>query len=246
MIIRTSRDIKKLGIILSVWAHPDDESFSAAGILFTARQNGQKVCCVTATRGELGVQDESRWPATKLGKIRETEMQNALRVLNIDCHHWLGYPDGACNKVDRTDAIDKIVKIINHVQPDTVLTFGPTGTTGHGDHIAIGQWTQGALDKAKLTKPVVLYHSVVSKERHERIGKKLDEKFDIYFNINEPPLVANADMDICFDLPRMACAAKIAALRAQPSQTSNLFEHTKPEDIEELCSCEGFVLAKKY
>lgn len=246
MQVSNSNDIKKLGTILSVWAHPDDESFSAAGILFTARQNEQKVCCVTATRGELGVQDESRWPAAELGSIRETEMQNALKELGITCHHWLGYKDGSCDQVDTSEAVDKLIKIIEHIEPDTVLTFGPTGTTGHSDHIAVGKWAGAALGAAKLNKPVALYHSVVSRERHEQIGKRLDEQFNIYFNIDQPPLVANADMDICFNLPPTACAAKLAALRAQPSQTSGLFEHTTPGDIEMLCSCEGFVLAKTY
>src|SRR4249919_2707816 len=50
------------GTILSVWAHPDDETYLAAGLMAAAVQAGQRVVCVTATRGELGSTDPDRWP----------------------------------------------------------------------------------------------------------------------------------------------------------------------------------------
>ncbi len=43
--IHNFEDIKKLGTILSVWAHPDDETFTCGGILATAVKNGQQVVC---------------------------------------------------------------------------------------------------------------------------------------------------------------------------------------------------------
>ena len=42
-----------LGTVLSVWAHPDDESYCCAGLMADAVAHGQRVTCVTATRGEL-------------------------------------------------------------------------------------------------------------------------------------------------------------------------------------------------
>ena len=43
MKIKSSEDIKRLGTILFVGAHPDDETFTAAGIMAQAVKNGQKV-----------------------------------------------------------------------------------------------------------------------------------------------------------------------------------------------------------
>ena len=47
-------DVRSLGTILGVWAHPDDEAYLSAALMALAVQNGQRVVCVTATRGELG------------------------------------------------------------------------------------------------------------------------------------------------------------------------------------------------
>lgn len=246
MQIVNADDVKSLGTILTVWAHPDDETWSAAGILYSARQNGQKVCCVTATNGDAGVQDESRWPAHKLGKIREQEMQKALDELGVKCHHWLGYKDGKCDQVKLGEVVPKLAEIVAHIQPDTVLTFGPTGITGHTDHIAVGRWIESALTKTMLTKPIKLYHAVVSKQTHQDNGKKMDDKFDIFFNIDEPPLVDDKDMDICFRVKGFAKEAKYAAMRAQPSQTEAIMAKSEPAELEAMLGKECFVLAKTY
>ena len=59
---------------MGVWAHPDDETMSSAGIMLSAIKNGQRVICLTATKGEEGSQDEKKWPKSKLANIREKEL----------------------------------------------------------------------------------------------------------------------------------------------------------------------------
>ena len=43
-----------LGTVLGVWAHPDDETWLSAGLMARAVDQGRRVVCVTATRGEAG------------------------------------------------------------------------------------------------------------------------------------------------------------------------------------------------
>ena len=62
-----SRRSRRSGTILGVWAHPDDEAYLSAGLMARARRNGQRVVVVTATPGELGTDDPSRWPPARLG-----------------------------------------------------------------------------------------------------------------------------------------------------------------------------------
>jgi LmbE family N-acetylglucosaminyl deacetylase len=50
------------GPMLSVWAHPDDETYLAGATMAQAVRDGRRVVCVTATRGELGSTDPERWP----------------------------------------------------------------------------------------------------------------------------------------------------------------------------------------
>jgi LmbE family N-acetylglucosaminyl deacetylase len=38
-------DVKELGSILGVWAHPDDEAYLTGGLMAAAIANGQPVAC---------------------------------------------------------------------------------------------------------------------------------------------------------------------------------------------------------
>ena len=141
----------RLGTMLVVGAHPDDETFTAGGLMAEGVLSGERVVCITATRGEEGSQDEQRWPPADMGRIREAELKRCLAVLGVGEHHWLGYIDGRCDTVDPTEATEKIRVFIEEVRPDSVLTFGPDGMTGHSDHKCVSSWTTAAF--AQAAKP---------------------------------------------------------------------------------------------
>ncbi len=135
-----------LGTILGVWAHPDDEGYLSGGIMAAAARDGRRVVCVTATRGEAA--DPERWPPADLAKIREAEIAACMEILGVADHRFFDYPDGGCAAADADEAADRIATIVDEVRPDTVLTFGPDGMTGHPDHIAVSDWTARAVARA--------------------------------------------------------------------------------------------------
>lgn len=233
-----SFDIKRLGRILSVGAHPDDESFSCAGIMAAAVQNGQFVACMTATRGEAGVQDESRWPASQLGAIRTKEMEAALAILGIGEHCWLDYPDGGCADVSLDEAAGQVADCIRRYRPDSILTFGPDGMTGHPDHQAVSRWVDAAVRRAESSATV--YHAVELREDYERL-QQADKRFNIFFNISQPPLVDAKECAICFRLPEPLRQLKYQALRAMPSQTEGLLSYLEQGRAQDLFAYETFV-----
>lgn len=236
--IRTVDDVKQLGTILCVWAHPDDETFTCAGIMAAAIGNGQKVSCITATKGEAGVQDPDRWPAEHLGDIRAQEMQKALECIGCNDHNWLGYHDGQCKDVPDQEGAAKIRQFIDRYQPDSILTFGPEGLTGHPDHQAVSRWaTIAAGDKVQV------YYCVEESEIYEKYLVDLDKKFNFYFNIDKPPVQAAADCDIALKLTPELCQIKESALRAMPSQYDFFFSNTTPETVHALICIECFVKA---
>jgi len=214
--VTTVDDIKRLGTILSVWAHPDDETFVAGGVLAAAVKNGQEVICVTATKGEKGVQDESRWPAAQLADIRTKEMEVTLHELGIRNHQWLQYHDGECAGADPAEAVTAIAKLIASHKPDTILTFGPDGLTGHPDHQTVSRWVDAAVAES-ATKPQI-YHIVYDKKQFEQFLIPLHKKVNVFFNINKPPIADAADCAIAFELPPEILQQKLRALAAQPSQ----------------------------
>lgn len=236
--INQADDVKKLGTILCVWAHPDDETFSCAGIMAAAVRNGQTVACITATKGEKGVQDAARWPPERLGEIRAAELADALAVLGCQHHHWLGYGDGMCSQIPDHKGAQQVSQFIDQYQPDTVLTFGPDGMTGHPDHQAVSRWsTLAAVGKAQV------YYAVEEQQVYEDYLRAIDEQFDVYFNIDKPPLKPAADCDVALKLDPELRRIKEKAFRAMPSQYDSFFATLTPEQIQAITRVECFVKA---
>ena len=141
---RTARIMTTTGTVLGIWAHPDDECYLSAGLMADAVRRGHRVVCVTATRGEAGVTDESRWPAAELAQIRERELAQSLRELGVKEHQFLGLADGGCADADPEPLIEKLAALMTELRPAVVVTFGPDGITDHDDHKAVGHWTTEA------------------------------------------------------------------------------------------------------
>lgn len=236
-----SDDVKRLGTIMGVWAHPDDESFLAAGLLSSAVANGQTVVCVTATKGEAGVQDPERWPLNELGRTRSLELKRALKILGVQHHHWLGFQDGQCAEVQLEEATDALAAIIRRYKPDTFITFGPEGLTGHPDHAAVSVWTQLAASSAASSS--VIYHAVVDATSYRRYLHAADKKLNMFFNIESPPVLPASACDICLKLSPEQIDRKCAALRTMESQTANLFKLFDDEFVRGAWSVESFVRA---
>ena len=60
--------------LMTIFAHPDDESFGMAGSLARAVMTGRPVTIVCATRGEEGkIADPSLATQENLGQVREQE-----------------------------------------------------------------------------------------------------------------------------------------------------------------------------
>ena len=237
--IQTATDISQLGTILAIWAHPDDETFVAGGILASAVQNGQKVICVTATHGEAGSQNEAKWPLATIGAVRAKELSAALKELGISQHHLLTYADGCCCDVAKQEGCQCVVEFIDRYKPDSILTFGPDGLTGHKDHATVSRWVDLAVAKSPIA-PVV-YHAVITPAQYHDYLKQVDEKINLFFNIDQPPLIDKSDCDIHFRLPPEVIKIKQQALAAMPSQTEALLQNFDHNFFTHAFGIEAFI-----
>lgn len=133
--------------LLTVFAHPDDESMGMGGTLTKYSSQGVETHLVCASRGEMGwFGPENQNPGPeRLGQIREAELRNAVEVLGIKSLSFLDYIDGQVDKANPSEIIGKIVTHIRRIQPQVVVTFPHDGNYGHPDHIAIGQFTNAAV-----------------------------------------------------------------------------------------------------
>lgn len=238
--VRTVNDIKQLGSIMGVWAHPDDETFSSAGIMAAAISNQQNVVCLTATKGEAGSQNEEKWPVKKLAKIREYELREAFKVLGINNHHFLGYKDGSCDKVNAHIASSKISEYIAFYKPDSILTFGKEGITGHFDHITVSEWVDRAIELSGIKKPR-LFHAVETREHYENYFKIMDRRLNIYFNIDKPILYEDNECSILLRLDEQLHKQKYQALQKMPSQTEIMMKLFDRQFLYKSLSVEAFI-----
>ena len=148
--------------LMSILAHPDDESLGFGGTLAKYSAGDVETYLITATRGEIGWQGaaEENPGMERLGKIREAELLAAAKVLGIKEVHLLDYVDGELDQVDPAAIIAKITNLLREIRPQVVITFGPEGAYGHPDHIAISQFSAAAIlcaadqNYTAVTRPV--------------------------------------------------------------------------------------------
>ncbi|MEU3607973.1 PIG-L deacetylase family protein [Streptomyces sp. NPDC035033] len=133
--------------LLGVFAHPDDESLLAGGVLAQHHAAGARTGVVTAT-----------WAP---GSRRVPELADALAVLGAGPPRLLGYGDarnpeaapGRPRLVDAPldEAVGRLVAHLRDFKPDIVVGHDALGQlTGHPDHRRTHQITLLAVEAAGL------------------------------------------------------------------------------------------------
>lgn len=136
--------------LLSVLAHPDDESFGMGGTLAKYAASGVVVHLICATRGEAGEVDQEYLEGySSIADLRVDELNCAVKELGIEPVHLLDYRDsGMTGSVDNNNpqalinapmdqVAGQIADFIREIKPQVVLTFDPIGGYRHPDHIFI-------------------------------------------------------------------------------------------------------------
>ncbi|HEY7735403.1 MAG TPA: PIG-L family deacetylase [Candidatus Limnocylindrales bacterium] len=137
--------------LMTVHAHPDDETIGTGGTMARAVAAGHRVVLVTGTRGELGeiVMPDLDTPDNhrRLGELRAVELEQAMGELGVAEWENLGYRDSdMMGRVGNTDprsywradldeAAGRLTWLIRRYRPDVVTTYNSFGGYGHPDHI---------------------------------------------------------------------------------------------------------------
>jgi LmbE family N-acetylglucosaminyl deacetylase len=210
--------VDELGTVLGVWAHPDDECYLMAATALVATAAGSHVACVTATDGAAGTtSDHTRWPQEDLPSIRRRELAASLDILGVTDHTWLDLPDGGLAGWDPAHGIDLVCEVMDRVRPDTVLTFGPDGMTGHPDHVAIGDWAERAAARVMGGRCQVL-----AATRTQPWVEAFTEINAEVYTLAPPPSAPLDELALDVRPTDEMADRKVRALLAQPSQTAAL------------------------
>lgn len=123
--------------LLVLTPHPDDEAYTAGGLLSLASRAGWRAVVACATRGEGGERFDDGEPtaAEPLGLVRERELAAACEAVGAAPEMW-GLPDGALPDLE-TELRHLSSDAIGRHRPDLVVTMAPDGVYGHPDHLAL-------------------------------------------------------------------------------------------------------------
>jgi LmbE family N-acetylglucosaminyl deacetylase len=165
----TSPLITTMTKILTIIAHPDDETMLSGGALALLARAGAQVHYLCATRGEGGEVGEPPVSSREaLGAARAREMRCAVQTLGGTGVEFLDYVDPLVGEEDElhpyTDDFDGLVaEIVQHIRflaPEVVITHGSSGEYGHPAHKLTHKATRKAveiLDKEAGTYAPMLY-----------------------------------------------------------------------------------------
>ena len=151
--------------LLSVHAHPDDESSKGAPTVARYHDEGITTVLVCCTGGEQGSilnpamdSDEVR---NDLAVIRKEELACAAAIIGYDHVEMLGYRDSGMAgdesnndprcfaKADETEAAGKLVQQIRRYRPQVVITYGDDQEIyPHPDHLRVHDITMVAIGAA--------------------------------------------------------------------------------------------------
>lgn len=150
--------------LLAIFAHPDDE-LTVAPILAKYVDEGTKVYLVIATDGRYGTNEHSGLKAGDgLAAIRRAEMQCSadhlgVELLHLEYHDQLRAAEGYDGHMPHIKSLLKEVHgIIDNMQPDAIITFGPDGWSNHMDHRLVGATVTQVFLSQLWTKPLNLYY----------------------------------------------------------------------------------------
>ena len=139
--------------LMTVHAHPDDETISTGGVMAKSVAAGHRVILVTCTRGEQGeiVVPEMDTPLNhrRLGELRAAELEAAMAELGVTEWENLGYRDSDMMgrpgnddprcfwQADIDEAARRLTWLVRRDRPDVMTTYNDFGGYGHPDHIRV-------------------------------------------------------------------------------------------------------------
>ncbi|MDN5920055.1 MAG: mycothiol conjugate amidase Mca [Pseudonocardia sp.] len=151
--------------LMTVHAHPDDESSKGAATSARYVAEGHDVMVVTCTGGEAGsiLNPAMDRPdvVDNMSEVRRGEMARAAEILGVQ-HRWLGFvdsglpegdpkpplPEGCFALVDLEVEAEALVRVIREFRPHVLITYDENGGYPHPDHIRTHEVSVAAWDAA--------------------------------------------------------------------------------------------------
>ncbi|MDQ6782722.1 MAG: PIG-L family deacetylase, partial [Actinomycetota bacterium] len=167
--------------LMAVHAHPDDEATSTGGILARYSAEGIRTVLVTCTDGACGdgpggvKPGEAGHDRRAVIALRRVELEASCAILGVGHLELLEYRDSGMMGWPQNDepgsfwttpvdeAAGRLGALMEHYQPDVVVTYDPNGFYGHPDHIQAHRITMLAAEKTGI--PAKVYWPTIPRSR---------------------------------------------------------------------------------
>jgi len=112
--------------VLFYTPHPDDETFTAGGIIKLLTQQGNNVQIAIFTNDDKGSLD-LEMTSERLARIRRAEEEKACEILGVPKKNitWLGYEDGNLEYADPQRLRGEVARLMKLHRPDAVFSVDP-------------------------------------------------------------------------------------------------------------------------
>ncbi len=173
--------------LLAVFAHPDDESYGAAGLLTRLGADPAASAAVLClTRGEASSMGPARGlsPAA-VGALRSERLQRVAEITGLAEWHVGDLPDGGLARLPQRTVAHEVARVVASFRPHVVVTHCARGVNGHPDHVA----THWAVRRALEERPAVRLALVAYRRAAcEAIAPRLlfateDEEIDVTLHL---------------------------------------------------------------
>jgi LmbE family N-acetylglucosaminyl deacetylase len=132
--------------VAGVFAHPDDETWTLAGVFALLVPKGVRGAVWTATRGQAGqIAADSGATRETLPRVREAEERAAMASVGVERVVFGEFVDGQVEGADRDVLTAAVHAFLERELPDVVVTMEPGGVTAHPDHMAVSSAAQAAF-----------------------------------------------------------------------------------------------------
>jgi mycothiol S-conjugate amidase len=188
--------------MLTVHAHPDDESSKGASTVARYRAEGVDTALVCCTGGEAGdvLNPAVDHPHVRdnLADVRRAELERAVEIIGYNHLFWLGYRDSGMAGSDHNahpesfaqapldEAVGRLVGLIRRHRPHVIITYSDDQQGyQHPDHIRVNEISVPAFTLAGDAsaypelgppwQPLKLYYTVWSRDRIHALHAKYVE-----------------------------------------------------------------------
>ncbi len=188
--------------LLTVHAHPDDESSKGAGTVARYHAEGVRtvlVCCTGGEEGEvLNPALDTPETRARLPELRREELARATAVIGYDEVVMLGYRDSGMAGSEANanpdsfaqapldEAVGRVVAVIRRERPQVMVIYGDEQSGyPHPDHLRVHEVGLAAFraagdadrfpDDGEAWQPTKLYYTGFSPARFRQIHEKFEE-----------------------------------------------------------------------